>query len=152
PGLAAIAPPAVPGMSAFELMAADVAAVGVTHDRQPMELLRVALGEAGILTAAQLRQAPDGSRVRLAGIITHRQRPQTASGLTFLGMEDETGLINVMVSVGLWNRQKILARTSRALIVRGIVQNATGATSVVADKLEPLEMGSWFSRGSRDFR
>lgn len=152
PGLSAIAPPALPGMSAFELMAADVAAVGVTHDRQPMELLRVALGEAGILTAAQLRQAPDGSRVRLAGIITHRQRPQTASGLTFLGMEDETGLINVMVSVGLWNRQKILARTSRALIVRGIVQNATGATSVVADKLEPLEMGSWFSRGSRDFR
>ena len=151
-GLSAIAPPALPGMSAFELMAANVTTVGVTHDSQPMELLRAALDDVDILTAIRLRTVPDGSRVRVAGIVTHRQRPQTASGLTFLGMEDETGLINVMVSAGLWQRQKTVARTSRALIVRGIVQNATGATTVVADRLEPLEMGQWFSRGSRDFR
>ena len=79
-------------------------------------------------------------------------RTRTASGLTFLGVEDETGLMNVMVSPGLWSRHKVLARTARAMIIRGIVQNATGAVSVVADKLEPLDFGEFLSRGSRDFR
>jgi len=72
--------------------------------------------------------------------------------VTFIGMEDETGLINVVIPVGLWSRQKVLARTAKALIVRGIIQNASGAASLVADRLEPLEMGEWLSRGSRDFR
>ncbi|NLF92000.1 MAG: error-prone DNA polymerase, partial [Corynebacterium marinum] len=152
PGLSAIESPSLPGMSTFELMVADVAATGVTPRSQPMELVRGQLDDAGILTAAALRGVPDGTRVRVAGVVTHRQRPQTASGLTFLGMEDETGLINVMVSAGLWNRQRVLARTSRALVVRGIVRNATGAVTVVADRLEPLAVGEWFSRGSRDFR
>ncbi|MDU7512471.1 MAG: hypothetical protein E7K57_07320, partial [Corynebacterium sp.] len=62
------------------------------------------------------------------------------------------GLMNVMVSPGLWSRHKVLARTARAMIIRGIVQNATGAVSVVADKLEPLDFGEFLSRGSRDFR
>ncbi|WKD56952.1 Error-prone DNA polymerase [Corynebacterium capitovis DSM 44611] len=151
PGLSAIAAPALPGMNAFELMAADITATGVTHDAQPMELVRGALLASGICTAADLSRVEDGTRVRVAGVVTHRQRPQTASGVTFFGMEDETGLINVVVSPGLWNRHKVLARTAKALIVRGIVQNETGAVNVVADKFEPLEMGEWLSRGSRDF-
>ncbi|WP_460490583.1 OB-fold nucleic acid binding domain-containing protein, partial [Corynebacterium nasicanis] len=151
PGLSAIAAPALPGMNAFELMAADIAATGVTPDRQPVEMLRASLIDAGVVTAADLRTVPDGTRVRVAGVVTHRQRPQTASGLTFLGMEDETGLANVMVSVGLWARQRVVARTARALVVRGIVQNASGAVTVVADHLEPLVAGEWLSRGSRDF-
>ena len=150
PGTSALAAPHLPGMSAFELMATDVASTGVTHNQQPMELVRASL--ADVLPASQLPHVPDGTRVRIAGIITHRQRPRTASGLTFLGVEDETGLMNVMVSPGLWSRHKVLARTARAMIIRGIVQNATGAVSVVADKLEPLDFGEFLSRGSRDFR
>ena len=150
PGTSALASPHLPGMSAFELMATDVAATGVTHNQQPMELVRASL--ADVLPASQLPHVPDGTRVRIAGIITHRQRPRTASGLTFLGVEDETGLMNVMVSPGLWSRHRVLARTARAMIIRGIVQNATGAVSVVADKLEPLDFGEFLSRGSRDFR
>ena len=151
PGLSAIEAPALPGMNAFELMVADITATGVTHDRQPMEMLRSSLADAGVVTATALRRVPDGTRVRIAGVVTHRQRPQTASGLTFLGMEDETGLLNIMISVGLWNRQRVVARTSKALVVRGIVQNASGAVTVVADHLEPLVLGEWLSRGSRDF-
>lgn len=151
PGLSAIEAPALPGMNAFELMAADVSATGVTHDKQPVELLRAGLRERGILTADDLRRVEDGSRVRVAGVITHRQRPKTAKGVTFLGMEDETGLINVIVPVGLWERQLVLARTAKSLIVRGIVQNATGAVNLVADKFEPLELGDYLNRGARDF-
>ena len=152
PGMSAVQAPAMPGMNSFELKDAEVAATGVTHDKQPMEMLREQLARQGVITAEELRSAEDGTRIRVAGIITHRQRPNTASGLTFLGMEDETGLINVMVSRGLWVHQKKLARTSKALIIRGIVQNATGAVTVVADKLESLEIGAVLSRGSRDFR
>ena len=97
-------------------------------------------------------RVPDGTRIRIAGVVTHRQRPTTAAGVTFLGMEDETGLMNVVIPTGLWKRQKLLARTAKALIVRGIVENASGAASILADKLEPLDMGEWLSRGSRDFR
>lgn len=152
PGLSAVSAPPLPGMNAFELMAADIAATGVTHDRQPLELLRSMLADAGVLPASALSTVPDGTRVQVAGVVTHRQRPRTASGLTFLGMEDETGLLNIMVSVGLWNRRRTVARTARALVVRGIVQNASGAVTVVADRLEPLVAGEWLSRGSRDFR
>lgn len=153
PGISAIEAPALPGMSAFELMATSIAATGVTPDAQPMALLRAHLESLGVVPADRLlTDVADGTRVRIAGVVTHRQRPQTASGVTFLGLEDETGLMNVMVSPGLWDRQRVLARTAKTLIVRGIVQNATGAVNVVADKLEPLSVGEWLSRGSRDFR
>ncbi|WIM68182.1 error-prone DNA polymerase [Corynebacterium breve] len=152
PHISAIEAPALPGMTALELLAADVVATGVTPETQPIAYLRESLTQRGILSAVDLRTAEDGSRIRVGGVVTHRQRPQTASGVTFLGMEDETGLINVMVTPGLWKRHRILARTARALVVRGIVQNASGAVTVVADKLEPLELGEVLSRGSRDFR
>lgn len=152
PGLSTITAPALPGMNAFELMVADVATTGVTHDKQPLDMVRERLRAEGVVTSAELRQVPDGTRVRVAGIVTHRQRPRTASGVTFMGLEDETGLLNVVVSVGLWNRQKVLARTAKTLVIRGIVQNASGAVSVVADRLESLDVGQWLSRGSRDFQ
>lgn len=152
PGLSAISAPSLPGMNAFELMVADIAATGVTPGLMPVEVLREQLGRAGVVPANQLLSVEDGTRIRCAGVVTHRQAPKTAGGVTFFGMEDETGLINVVIPVGLWNRQKVLARTAKALIVRGIIQNASGAASLVADRLEPLEMGEWLSRGSRDFR
>ena len=152
PGLSAISAPSLPGMNAFELMAADVAATGVTPGLMPVEMLRGAFECVGIVPANRLLDIEDGTRIRCAGVITHRQAPRTAGGVTFIGMEDETGLINVVIPVGLWSRQKVLARTAKALIVRGIIQNASGAASLVADRLEPLEMGEWLSRGSRDFR
>ena len=153
PGLSSVVAPSLPGMNPFELMAADVAATGVTPGLMPVEMVRAALSAQGVVPAADLlHEVEDGTRVRVAGVITHRQHPATAGGVTFLGMEDETGLINVVISVGLWNKQRVLARTAKALVVRGIVQNASGAVSVVADRLEPLAMGELLSRGSRDFR
>ncbi|WP_027012770.1 error-prone DNA polymerase [Corynebacterium freiburgense] len=152
PGLSQITPPALPGMSAFELMAADIAATGITPHAQPISLLRECLDAQGIRRASELLQIEDGRRITVAGVVTHRQRPQTAGNVTFLGMEDETGLINIMISPGLWHRQRRLARTSKALIVRGIVQNASGAATIIADKLEALEPAEFLHRGSRDFR
>lgn len=152
PGLAAIQAPSLPGMNAFELLVADISATGVTHDKQPMEMLRASLAQQGIVPANRLLEVEDGTRIRIAGVVTHRQRPQTAGGVIFMGLEDETGLMNVMVSPGLWAKDKLIARTSKALLIRGIIQNATGAPTLVADRLEPLPIGEYLSRGSRDFR
>ncbi|QGU02785.1 Error-prone DNA polymerase [Corynebacterium kalinowskii] len=152
PGLSAISAPSLPGMNAFALLVADIASTGVTHDKQPMEMLRAGLAAQGVVPASGLLSVADGTRIRVAGVVTHRQRPQTAGGVTFMGLEDETGLINVMISPGLWARDKLVARTSKALLIRGIIQNSTGAPTLVADRLEPLAFGEWISRGSRDFR
>ena len=82
--------------------------------------------------------------------MTHRQRPATAAGVTFINLEDETGMVNVVCSVGLWSRYRQLAQLSQALFVRGRVQNAEGAVTVVADRLELLDLRVLLR--SRDFR
>ncbi|WQD12631.1 MAG: hypothetical protein U1U88_000676 [Lawsonella clevelandensis] len=83
-------------------------------------------------------------------MVTHRQRPPSAGGVTFLSMEDETRLMNVICSAGLWKRYRAILTQSTALVVRGLVDSAEGAVSIVADKIEPLDVG--WAMPSRDFR
>jgi DNA polymerase III alpha subunit len=63
-----------------------------------------------------------GTRVWVGGIVTHRQRPQTAGGTTFINLEDETGLVNVIVSKGAWARYRQVARGASALLIRGTLE------------------------------
>ncbi|MEV0945920.1 error-prone DNA polymerase [Rhodococcus sp. NPDC049939] len=142
--------PTLPGMSDLELAAADVWATGVSPDTYPTEFLRPQLDALGVVTAAGLLQVPDGDRVLVGGAVTHRQRPATAAGVTFINLEDETGMVNVVCSVGLWARYRKLAGTAPALLVRGVVQNAEGAVTVVADRLQLMDLR--VSAKSRDFR
>jgi error-prone DNA polymerase len=84
-------------------------------------------------------------------VVTHRQRPATAGGTTFLNLEDETGLINVICSKGFWARYRSLARTAPALVVRGRLEKTPeGVVNVVAERLEPLPVPA--TTASRDFR
>ncbi|MDO4928852.1 MAG: PHP domain-containing protein [Corynebacterium sp.] len=148
PGLSVVTAPPLPTMSMFELIASDIALTGVS-DKHPMQLLRAELDTQGVLPAARLLEPSDGSRVTIAGVITHRQRPVTAEVL-FLGMEDETGLMNVVITPGLEERYPIV-KTARAVIVRGIIQNANEVASITADKITELT-GNWVSKCSRDYR
>ncbi|MDD7813253.1 error-prone DNA polymerase [Mycobacterium sp. CSUR Q5927] len=142
--------PALPGMSEIELAAADVWATGVSPDSFPTQFLRADLDAAGVIPAGQLTAVPDGTRVLVAGAVTHRQRPATARGVTFVNLEDETGMVNVLCTPGVWTRHRRLAQTATALLIRGRVQNASGAVTVLAERLGALELvvGS----RSRDFR
>lgn len=142
--------PALPGMSEIELSAADVWATGVSPDSFPTQFLRADLDAAGVIPAGQLTAVPDGTRVLVAGAVTHRQRPATARGVTFVNLEDETGMVNVLCTPGVWTRHRRLAQTATALLIRGRVQNASGAVTVLAERLGALELvvGS----RSRDFR
>ncbi|MGY5764526.1 error-prone DNA polymerase [Brachybacterium sp. DNPG3] len=142
--------PMLPGMSDAELASADAWATGITLADHPMALVRERLGADGVLPIRALRDVEDSSRVRTAGVITHRQRPMTAGNVTFLGIEDETGILNVICSEGFWTRHRALLRTSRTVVLRGIVENASGAVSLVADDVAPLDLVA--AGSSRDFR
>jgi len=142
--------PALPGMSELELAAADVWATGISPDSYPTQFLREDLDAMGVVPAEALLSVPDGDRVLIAGAVTHRQRPGTAQGVTFLNIEDETGMVNVLCTPGVWARHRKLANTAPALLVRGQVQNASGAVTVVAERLGRISLS--VGSKSRDFR
>jgi len=149
-------PPPLPGMSRQELLAADLWSTGISSD-YPTSLIRGRLDRLGVLTAQQLRGIADRTRVTVAGVVTHRQRPPTAGGVTFLSLEDETGLLNVVVPAGVWARHARVARTARALVVRGMLERSghtndghPGAINIVAEHLQRLPLA--VPAGSRDFR
>ena len=151
PGLAtAERPPELPVMSDVEADVTDVWATGVSVASYPTEHVRDALTSDGVLTVAQVVVHESGRRVVVAGVVTHRQRPGTAGGVTFLSLEDETGILNVVCSVGLWRRFRAVAQGSAALVVRGRVESADGATNLVAEHLRPLALRA--ATTSRDFR
>ena len=142
--------PTLPGMSPQELSHADLWATGVAPDGHPTSFIRGDLTERGVVTATDLTDVASGERVLVGGVVTHRQRPATAQGTTFLNLEDETGLINVVVSKGCWQRYRQIAKGAPALLIRGRLEKEEGVINIVADKLEPLPIGA--APASRDFR
>jgi error-prone DNA polymerase len=89
--------------------------------------------------------------VLVGGLVTHRQRPSTAKGVTFLNLEDESGMLNVTCSEGLWTRYRSVALGSAALLVRGrLERSAEGVLNLVADRLQKLSLAVPVK--SRDFR
>ncbi|MDR6867776.1 error-prone DNA polymerase [Microbacterium resistens] len=147
----AVQPPLFPDQTSHEILAADLWATGVSTDDHPLTHFRADLEVRGVLPSDRLRTHEAGRRVEVAGLVTHRQRPATAGGVTFLNLEDEHGLINVVCSQGVWTRYRRIARDSPALIVRGILErSAEGVVNVLADAFEPLRVG--VSHRSRDFQ
>ena len=142
--------PHLPGMAPIEEAIADLWATGVSPDGHPTVFLREQLDAKGVLRADQLLTAEHNARVLVAGVVTHRQRPMTARGMTFISLEDETGLINVVCSKGCWMRHRVIARDAPALLVRGRLEYADGVVNIVAESLSPLFVAA--TAPSRDFR
>lgn len=142
--------PTLPGMEPLEITVADLWATGVSVSGHPTEFLRAELDRQGVVTAVGLWDHSPGTRVLVGGVVTHRQRPMTAGGTTFINLEDETGLMNVVVSKGCWTRYAKVARNAPALLVHGRLERAEGVINVIAERLTPLVVAS--TAGSRDFR
>jgi error-prone DNA polymerase len=104
-----------------------------------------------VLTASDLDWSTDGDRVTVAGVVTHRQHPETARGAVFVNLEDETGHVNVVFSRGAWARWKHVARHAPVLLIRGRVRRGQGAISFDAERVESLVVGTPVP-ASRDFR
>lgn len=133
----AAAPP-LPPMTPFEEMAADLWATATTPGTHPLAFVRDRLRNGGVRTAQELGGVENGAKVTVAGVVTHRQRPATARGTTFVNLEDETGLINVVFSRGAWVRWRRVARGSPALVVRGRIERVESVVNVVAERVEAL--------------
>jgi error-prone DNA polymerase len=142
--------PTLPGMSLREEAIADLWATGVSPDGHPTRFVREHLDSLGAVTAAGLAAVEAGEHVLVGGVVTHRQRPATASGMTFLNLEDETGLINIVCSKGCWTRYRRVARSAPAMLIRGRLERSEGVTNVIAERLDPLPLGA--PTRSRDFR
>ncbi len=142
--------PSLPGMTPLEEAVADLWATGVSPDGHPTRFLRERLTALGVVTSAGLWEVTPGQRVLVGGIVTHRQRPMTAQGTTFLNLEDETGLINVVCSKGCWARYRRTARGAPALLIQGRLERSEGVINIVAERLDPLPVPA--AVASRDFR
>jgi error-prone DNA polymerase len=153
--------PHLPAMQPIEEAIADLWATGISPDGHPTVFVRERLTELGVITAQQLLDVTgtktfdtgtmtDSHKVLVAGVVTHRQRPMTAKGATFISLEDETGLINVVCSRGCWARHRDVATHAPALLVCGVAQSADGAVTIRAESLVALHVAA--TTASRDFR
>lgn len=125
-------------MDLEERLAADYSGTGLTTGKHPMCYLRSKLRSQKILSARELGQCRDGERVRAAGCVIARQRPGTAKGFIFLSLEDETGIANVIIDPGLYERERLLVTRARFLLVEGPLQNQDGVIHVKARRLSAL--------------
>ncbi|WP_390624073.1 OB-fold nucleic acid binding domain-containing protein [Fodinicola feengrottensis] len=151
PGIAVGArPPMLPGMADVEDAMAQVWATGMSAGSYPTQFARSYLDSLGVIPAGQLATVDDKTRVLVAGVVTHRQRPATAGGITFINLEDETGMVNVVCSPGLWKLYRRVAHVSPALLVRGNLEKVEGVVNVVATRLERLQLR--VATTSRNFR
>jgi error-prone DNA polymerase len=128
-------------MSDEELMRANRIMTGISPGDHPFRHLRPWLDGQGVMSTKVLAEVESGRRVWCAGLITHRQRPATAKGVTFLNMEDEHGVVNVICSVGMWRKYRLILRHSQAVIIRGILEKSPeGVMSLVADGVSEVEV------------
>jgi error-prone DNA polymerase len=145
------APPQLPAMTEPEQLIADMWATSMTPEVYPTALIRPRLDALGIIPNARLRHLPNHTRVTVGGVVTHRQRPATARGVTFLNLEDETGMLNVIVDEVIWQKYRRIARESGGLLIRGMLEHTKdGVLNVLAERLDRLHLG--LHTKSRDFQ
>jgi error-prone DNA polymerase len=128
----------LPALEDVEALDWDYELLGLSPDEHSMHLLRPDLRARGILTAADLAGQRTGALVEVAGRVAIRQRPPTAKGHVFITLEDETGLVNLILRPALYETQRAEIRGAGALVARGVLQREGVATSVLVREIEPL--------------
>ncbi len=149
-GTSSLTTPRLTDMTAAEVTFADMWATGTYGAVHPIEHIRGLLAERGVMPAADLRTAVDGSMVSVGGLVTHRQQPGTARGVVFLSLEDETGMANVICPPDVWQRHRRIGVTASALLISGRVERLDGAVSMLATSMRKLRVVA--AARSRDFR
>ncbi|MEX2130027.1 MAG: OB-fold nucleic acid binding domain-containing protein, partial [Pseudohongiellaceae bacterium] len=142
----------LPVASESQNIAGDYTATGFTLRRHPLALFREHLDRFQVSRAESLKEIGNEGFAKVTGIVTCRQRPQTASGVTFITMEDETGFVNVVVWPAIGEKQRPVLRQAKLLGVSGHVQHSDGVTHLIARELTDLT--HWLGDlqlSSRDF-
>ncbi|HEX7378964.1 MAG TPA: error-prone DNA polymerase [Pirellulales bacterium] len=146
-------PDALPALAPLEEVVSDYRTAGLSLKGHPMAFLRPQLDELRALRAADLAKTAHGRAVKVAGLVLVRQRPGTARGITFVTLEDETGVANLIVRPAIWERYRRAAATAAALIVHGRLERHGEVIHVLASKLEDVApLTARLGSLSRDFR
>jgi error-prone DNA polymerase len=131
-------PPELEPLGEWGRLIADYRSTGMTVEKHPMKLLRPSL-DPKLARTSDLTRLDHGSTVEVAGMVTARQRPETANGITFLLLEDERGSVNLVVPPPVYDRHRPLIRTAPLLRARGRLERREGTINVVVNDLAPLE-------------
>ena len=120
----------------WENTVADYASIGATLGHHPLSLLRTYLDEEHIVPADQLTSHPDNAIIRVAGLVTNRQKPMTATGVVFVTLEDETGYANIVIWPNIVERQRNVLLQSQLMVVTGQIQTTSNVTHIIARRLQ----------------
>ena len=143
------APSPLAPMNTEERLWADYRGTGLTIGRHPMAHRRAEMNALGVTPARDLARVPDGRVVRIAGSVVVRQRPGTAKGFVFLSMEDETGIMNAIVTPAIFDRYKFEVLAEPFLLIDGVLQNLDGVISVKVGRVAGMRAGA--AAESHDF-
>jgi error-prone DNA polymerase len=142
----------LPAMSSLEEVMADYGTAGLSLRQHPMAFLRPQLQPRGVVSAGQLADLPNGGRVQVAGVVLMRQRPGTARGITFVTLEDETGMTQLIIRPEVWQRYRRIAHQAVIMLASGPLQKAGSVIHVLVAQLEDLSpLLAELRARSRDF-
>jgi error-prone DNA polymerase len=141
----------LPVSSAAEEISADFAATGLSVRSHPMAVVRPSLPSGKVRTARELGHVPDRAPVEVAGMVIVRQRPETAQGIVFVSLEDETGIANLIVMPDVYERFRPVVRQSPFLLARGRVERNGLVVNVRVESLAPLALAPPVGDRARDF-
>ncbi|MCB9780747.1 MAG: error-prone DNA polymerase [Alphaproteobacteria bacterium] len=145
-------PAPLPAPDAIDELREDYAVTGLSVDRHPIGMIRERLQRRGVLSALDVLDRAAGDRVRVAGMISHRQRPGTASGILFMTLEDESGLLNLVVKPQLFERQRQVILGESLVEVDAMVQRDGDSLSLLCWRFVALSAAPRVDSTSRDFR
>jgi len=136
----------------MESLQSDYKSLGLSLTHNPVGMMREQLQRKGVLSAEHVLTCADKRTVQVAGMVSHRQRPSTASGVVFMTMEDETGMLNIVVKPRLFEKQRQIILDHNLLQVTARVQRDGDSVSLLALRFSPLELPVTVQPQSRDFR
>ena len=155
PGLARVSPveaeTELPPMTALDTLLHDMLATGYSAEDHPMNHVADVLKRWGVVPGDGLKRIPPGKKVRVAGVITVRQKPPTAKGFCFLTLEDATGMINVVIAPDLYEKLRPTIRQARIVVVEGTVSRSREVINIRAEKIGPMDSHFQSQIRSRDF-
>ena len=137
-------------MTPWDKVVADYTVLGMSPNAHPMQFIRAQLHE-GVAATHMVESLPDGSSAEVAGLVVCRQRPGTAKGFVFMVIEDEFGLVNVVVKPDVYDAQRTLVRSEPFVFVKGEIQRRDGVTNLIAKSFEILPTGTSMSPPAHNF-
>jgi len=127
-------------MTTDERLSADFSGIGLTTGPHPFAYQRSSLRATGCIAAADLIHCAQNTMIHIAGCVIARQRPGTAKGFVFLSLEDETGIVNIILTPDLFERERLTVTHHRFLHIHGLLQNNDGVVHVKAKTIAPFQM------------